>query len=246
MLRALCRKFPVLEPLCESRCVSCSRPIPLQPDRCTERTVCPSCSKALARRTVGFCSRCGDITTSAHALPSPCGTCLKQPPEWDGFFFHGVYQGLLRDLILRFKQGHELALGDVLGSFLAMHPEITGEYDAIVPMPLHPSRLRERGFNQALEAARPLAAKYGLPLEAEKLFRIGNTPPQAGLSLKERKENVRGMFATADVSGLRLLLVDDIATTGASLESAVKALLRAGASSVAVAVIARTPMTETD
>ena len=118
---------------------------------------------------------------------------------------------------------------------------MTARYDAIIPMPLHPRRLCERGFNQALEAARPLAFRLGLPLAPNLLVRTTFRQPQAGLSLKERERNVQNVFAATGVAGLRLLLVDDIATTNATLHSAANTMLHAGASSVSVAVIAKTP-----
>ena len=241
MLRGLCRKFPVLEPLCESRCASCSRPIPLQVERVFAGSLCSVCANVLARRSGGYCSRCGELAASAQTLPAPCGECLKNPPPWGEFFFHGVYGSLLRDLILRFKNGHELSLGNVLGRLLADHPGLSVAYDVIIPMPLHSRRLLERGFNQAQEAARPLAARHCLHLAPERLVRTAFREPQTGLSLKEREKNVQGVFAASGVSGMRILLVDDIATTGATLRSATKTLLRAGASGVSVAVIARTP-----
>lgn len=242
MLRALRRLAACLAPLRESRCAACAAPVPSQAlNNPFGVTICPACAASLARRSAGYCTRCGNLSASPCAPPAPCGDCLATPRPWERFFFHGAYRGLLRDLILRFKSGHELALGNLLGRLLAAHPEIAGPYDAIVPMPLHPRRLRERGFNQALEAALPLAAKCGAPAAPRLLTRTGYTHPQAGLSLKERKANVRGLFTAESAVGMRLLLVDDIATTCASLESAANTLLRAGASSVDVAVIARTP-----
>ena len=229
-------------PLLEVRCASCAMPLPPGRAReCPGPPLCPICAAALARRAGGYCPHCGNLMEGDAVLPAPCGDCLTTPPPWGRFFFHGAYQGLLRDLILRFKNGHELPLGNLLGRLLAAHPDIEGPYDLVVPMPLHPRRLRERGFNQALEAARPLAEKLGSPLGPERLRRTGYTHPQAGLSLQKRKDNVRGLFAAVNVAGTRLLLVDDIATTGASAQSAAAALLAAGAVAVDVAVVARTP-----
>jgi ComF family protein len=129
----------------------------------------------------------------------------------------------------------------MLGHFLAAHPAITGPYDALVPLPLHPRRLRERGFNQAAELAKPLAKRLGAPLDHAALRRLVVTRPQAGLSPKDRKRNVRDVFqASCSVAGRRLLIVDDIATTCASLEAAATALRNAGAASVDAAVVART------
>lgn len=237
-----------LAPLRESRCVSCAVPVPAKEVNTAFGTaLCPACTRALLRRTAGYCTRCGNLFAAADATPAPCGECLATPRPWERFFFHGVYQGVLRDLILRFKSGHELPLGALLGGLLAAHPELSGPYDAIIPMPLHPRRLRERGFNQALQAALPLAARSGAAIRPDILIRINDTHPQAGLSFAERKTNVRDIFVTApatagaELGGKRLLLVDDIATTCASLESAATTLLRAGAFSADVAVIARTP-----
>lgn len=238
-------------PLRETRCVACAVPVPASvPDRggpfhtASNPALCPACEAALSRRTAGFCTRCGNLAAHAESTPAPCGDCLAVTRPWDRFFFHGVYQGQLRDIILRFKNGHELALARLLGTLLAGHPTLaglTGHYDEVIPMPLHPRRLRERGFNQALELAKPLAERLDAPLEFARLARTGYTHPQAGLSLKERKRNVLGLFAAEDISGKRLLLVDDIATTCATLESAATALLGAGAVAVDVAVAARTP-----
>jgi ComF family protein len=110
-------------------------------------------------------------------------------------------------------------------------------------MPLHPARLRERGFNQALELARPLAGG-ALRLAAGALIRTRDNPPQRGLSRNERKRNIRGIFsAAAAAHGQTVLLLDDVLTTGATLREAARALLDAGAAAVDVAVLARTPGT---
>ncbi len=235
------RLVSALDPLLESRCVSCAAPIPHSMFRAPGPALCGTCSAALVRRTGGHCSRCGDLAASPHAPPSPCGDCLAGERPWDRFHFHAAYQGLARELLLRFKNGHELPLGNALGKLLAAHPDITGSYDAVIPMPLHGCRMRERGFNQALELARPLARRLGVPLAPGLLRRTAYTYPQAGLSLEARRENVRGLFVSSDAVPLRLLLVDDIATTCATLESAAAALKLAGAAIVDVVVFARTP-----
>lgn len=185
---------------------------------------------------------CGNLTATPDEDPALCGDCLTDSRPWDRFIFHGAYHGLLRELILRFKQRHELPLGRLLGGFLADHPALGGPYDAIVPVPLHPSRLRERGFNQSVELAEPLAKRLGAPVLRRALVRRARTRRQAGLGRAERGDNVRDVFdADSRVQGLRLLLVDDVATTCASLENTAKTLLSRGAASVSVAVAARTP-----
>jgi len=241
MTNLLQRLVSALDPLLETRCTSCAVPVAYSSLRVSGPTVCVACSTALARRTGGYCSRCGELAVSPHAPPSPCGSCLTKERPWDRFYFHAAYQGLVRELILRFKNGHELVLGNLLGSLLTAHPDITGPYDAVIPVPLHDRRMRERGFNQAQELARPLAGHLGVPLVPAFLRRTAHTHPQAGLSLDARRRNVSGLFAPGDVAHLRILLVDDIATTCATVESAAGALKSAGATSVDIAVVARTP-----
>lgn len=229
-----------LGPLFEQRCASCGKPVPTLG---TPRpALCPTCTDALMRRAAGFCSRCGNLMERPEAVPAPCGACLAAARPWNAFYFHGAYKGLLRDLLLRLKNGHELPLAHLLGMMLSAHPELSASYDAIVPLPLHPKRLRLRGFNQSLEIARPLARRTGAAIVPDMLTRTTNTRTQTGLTRMERNANVRGIFSVnGEISGMRLLLVDDIATTCASVESAVRALLQAGAQSVDVAVVARTP-----
>jgi ComF family protein len=113
--------------------------------------------------------------------------------------------------------------------------------DIVVPLPLHPVRLRERGFNQALELARPVAARLGLPLDFQTCERIRHTPAQASLSWKNREKNIRHAFqCTRELSGQRILLVDDVMTTGASLNELARTLKQHGASEVTLLVVART------
>ena len=156
--------------------------------------------------------------------------------------FHATHHDLLRDLLLRLKFHNELSLAHALGALLAAHPllpELGSSH--IVPIPLHPSRLTHRGFNQSLELARPIAQRLGLPLDAASLIRVRPTDPQRGLSREDRRPNIKNAFAAGPgVRGKDVLIVDDIMTTGATIEEAARALLHAGAASVQVAVVSRT------
>ena len=121
---------------------------------------------------------------------------------------------------------------------------ITAEHrpNRLIALPLHPARLRERGFNQAVEIARPIAKQFQLPLEIDTLQRIKNTEHQARLNANARWQNMRGAFVYAgDLSGQSVAIVDDVMTSGASLNAAAKALKLAGAIEVQAWVIARTP-----
>ncbi|MFS8544243.1 MAG: ComF family protein, partial [Limnochordales bacterium] len=152
----------------------------------------------------------------------------------------GVYDGALRDYIHRVKFGADRALGETLGRFLAEYALRTRElwpFDAVVPVPLHAQRLAERGFNQAELLARPVAHYCGRPLLRHVLERVRPTAAQARMPVGGRRANVRGAFrvrAAAALAGKRLLLVDDVLTSGETAGEAARVLLRAGAAQVRV------------
>lgn len=144
-------------------------------------------------------------------------------------------------LALKFKDA--VQIGHYLGSILAYHPLLhTLPVDSVVPIPLHAKRLAARGYNQSMEIARPVATHLGIALQPELLLRVRSTAPQSGYSLKERQENIFGAFScSAEAKGRRILLVDDTFTTGSTVEAAARALKQAGAASLSVAVVSRTP-----
>lgn len=203
-------------------------------------SACPACRNAMPRRVAGYCPRCGEIMADAQAPCAPCGRCLTEAPLWTEFRFYGVFEGTLRETLHRAKFSADSACLSLLAAMLDEICRDLPEPDAIVPMPLHPARLRARGFNQCREIARRLARRRKLPIRDELLRRTRNTAPQTTLSRKARLTNLEHVFtASPSANGLRLLLVDDTATTGASLRKGAEALLLAGAARVDVAVIAR-------
>jgi ComF family protein len=163
---------------------------------------------------------------------------LQQPPAFDASAALFAYAFPIVRLIHALKYGHQLAIAQWLGKTLAtrLNP---ADCDAIIGLPLHPSRLQERGFNQSIEIARPISRAWQRPLYIDVLQRT-RAPPQAELPLKARQANVRGAFeCVADLSGQRILLLDDVMTTGATLDECARVLKLHGASSVTVAVAAR-------
>ncbi len=202
----------------------------------SERDVlCHACTADLPRLPSERCPRCA-LPTSLSTL---CGRCLAHPPHFDETQSAFAYDFPLDRLVQSFKYGHRLALAGFLGRQLA---DLAAEMnvDLIIPMPLHAKRLRERGFNQALELARPLARATGVPIDATSCQRLRHTPAQAALPWRERVKNIRGAFhCTADFSGKRLLLVDDVMTTGASIDECARTLKLHGAASVSALVVAR-------
>ena len=201
----------------------------------TNDILCDACADDLPRLQKPGCPRC--------ALPTPngeiCGRCLSKSPYYDTTFAAYRYDFPIDRLVQSFKYGHRLALGAYFGRQLAALTDNPGA-DLIIPLPLHPERLRERGFNQALELARPVGAAWRLPIDATSCHRTRNTPAQANLAWRERVKNIRGAFhCSADFTGKRVVLIDDVMTTGASLDECARTLKLHGATAVIALVVAR-------
>lgn len=182
--------------------------------------------------------RCGHC-----ALPTPagetCGRCLAHPPRYDATTAALAYAYPLDRLVHWLKYGGGLPVAAYFATLLGAAPPAGGEL--LLPVPLHPARLRRRGYNQAQEIARGLARRWRLPLRPRLAERLWDSPPQAGLAWKERARNVRGAFRIAgDVAGRHVVVVDDVMTTGATLDELAGALKRHGALRVTNCVVART------
>jgi ComF family protein len=206
--------------------------------------VCPSCLTLPNPLSADyFCSQCYAPFhfESALDLNGRCRLCREGHTHFDALYCVGSHDGRLRDLIHLFKFERMESLGKPLGAFLRSGLPSDARFDLLVPMPLHGSRLRERGFNQAEVLAREVGSRRGLPvvMAAE---RSRATPHQSSLKGSERRRNVKGAFRVPDaalVRGKRVLLVDDVLTTGASANACALALKQAGASQVAVLALAR-------
>ena len=177
------------------------------------------------------------------ALPSRaaavCGSCINRSPHFDATLALWRYEFPCDGLVQALKYGAQLALAGFFARSLASRP--LPEVDVVLPMPLHAKRLAERGFNQALEIARGLARYRGTPIEPRGVLRVKNTPPQTELPYEDRAKNVRGAFlCELDLSGASVAVLDDVMTTGATLNELARVLKRAGARRVENFVIART------
>jgi ComF family protein len=197
--------------------------------------LCPACANDLPRLSAARCPQCALPTV----LGEHCGRCLSHPPYYDATLAVFRYDFPVDKLIQSFKYAHRLALGHYFGQQLAAQAASCG-VDRLIPLPLHAQRLRERGFNQALELARPISQACGWPIDAHLCSRTRYTPAQAGLPWRERIKNVKGAFhCNADLSGQRIALVDDVMTTGASLDECARTLKLHGAAQVTLIVVAR-------
>ena len=203
--------------------------------------LCNACAADLPHLT-SACPVCA--LPAAHDF---CGACLARPPPWSHATAAFVYAFPVDRLLVELKYGGQLALADWAGASLAARVEATlaARGNAVPPhrvsaLPLSSTRQRERGFNQAREIARRVAHALALPLGAP-LERVPGAVPQTALAWRERARNVRGAFVVRDdVRDVRIALVDDVMTTGATLAEATRTLLRAGAADVECWVVART------
>ena len=227
--------------------------------------VCPSCRRRLAETGKGFCSRClaafpvvdhpvclrcgAPLPPGSAALPRLCASCPATPTGTAlpvRVRSAARYEGELRKAVLRVKYGGHTSTAASLGLFLAARFPVffPGEtFDVILPVPLHVTRLRERGFNQSVLLARPLARFLGRPLDLSAAVRVRNTPTQSVSSRSERRGNLRGSFLVPSPHSLRkrtVLIIDDVYTTGSTVDSLANELLKAGASTVAAYTLART------
>jgi ComF family protein len=181
------------------------------------------------------CTRCALPLASG----SVCAECLDRAPSYDTIAAAFPYEFPVDALVQAYKYGGDLTLAPLFARELARC--VTRNVDVIVAMPLSASRLAERGFNQAHEIARHLGGDLGVPVLAHACRRVAETTPQAGLTLAQRVRNVRRAFVCdADLSGKRVAIVDDVMTTGATLNELARVVKRAGAASVSGWVVART------
>ena len=204
------------------------------------RNLCAACAAELPQ-IEHACKRCGRSLSPTAGLV--CGRCLRRPPPYVDVFAPFRYAEPVDRLIAEFKFRGKLTHAALFGDLLIEAAGASGRSppELLLPVPLHRSRLRERGYNQALELARPLARHWGVRVDAFALSRVRATAAQMQLPAKQRLKNVRGAFALRD--GMRLpasvAIVDDVMTTGATVSEITKLLRRAGVKRVEVWAVAR-------
>lgn len=228
--------FPAVCPVCATRS-----------DNSARRPFCGPCWAALPIGLGPGCPVCGEPFPGLGGT-LPCDACRRAPPPYAFARAVAAYRDGMRDAIHELKYSGRTVLATPLGRLLAeAGPEVVpvalDEWaDALVPVPLHPARLAERGFNQAELLLAPCRSAWGLPVLGHALVRTRATLPQTDLDAEARRANVRDAFRVrrpAEVAGRRLLLVDDVLTTGATAGSAARALRAAGATAVGVLALAR-------
>ena len=210
------------------------------------RPLCTACLALMAPNTV----RCPRCALPAPTNTEPCTLCNDYPPQFDRAVTAVDYVSPWKELIARIKFRDDIALARILADLLADRLRAQGTTrrpSLILPVPLSRERLRERGYNQAALLAGSLAAATGVPMQHEALVRQWDTPRMMALDADARREHIRGVFAVPEaarrwVIGRHVAIVDDVLTTGATLDEASRSLRAAGAREVSVWVVARTPL----
>jgi ComF family protein len=210
----------------------------------TASLFCQTCLTGFRKISPPLCSICGTPFSSETEDDHPCETCLRKRPHYEAARAPYLYEDTLMKAIHQFKYGAKSALADSLGPLLAHFAESWVREPGVLtmPVPLHPKRLRERGFNQSLLLARHVAKKLAAGLDFLSLRRVRHTPPQTALGSEERRKNVRGAFEVIDaeaVKGKVVLLIDDVATTGNTLNECARVLNKSGCKKVLCLTLAR-------
>jgi len=222
------------------QCLNCDTLVPAQ------GTLCLPCWGQVQFITDPCCERCGLPFEFAYAQQGLCGACLRQPPSFARARAVMRYNEASRQLVLKLKFQDQTLLAGTLAAWMASAGrDLLEQSEVIVPVPLHYWRFVARRYNQSALLAQNIGRIGRVPVAVDALRRVRHTVPQTGLTRNQRLENVRGVFKVAPrrgakVRGKRVLLVDDVMTTRATIEECSKALLAGGAQAVHVLTLART------
>ncbi|WP_235976621.1 ComF family protein [Sandaracinobacteroides hominis] len=210
----------------------------------TPGSLCAECWSALPAIEGARCQQCSIPLPIQWQAESHCLSCIAEPPAFDTAHAPFLYEGPSRQLVLGLKNGKEAWAPHMAAAMLRAAPE-TPPDAIVVPVPLHRWRLMERGYNQSLLLAREIARQTGATLAIDSLIRVKSTPRTRGMNRRQRERNVSGAFRASGVpTGARILLVDDVITTGATASACARVLKRAGAATVSLLTYARVAATD--
>jgi ComF family protein len=227
--------FPPVCPICQT----------LLNGKGNDYLLCATCRTAIKPIHPPYCPRCGLPVSSGDEAGYLCGPCMKEKRHFEIHRSSGLYDGALKEAIHTFKYGGVFSLVRLFGDLLQPTLQtLSREYplDVMIPVPLHIRRLRERGFNQAFLLVKELNRRIGISYKGRVLKKIKDTPVQSSLKKRERRKNLTGVFQVKDteaIQGKSVVLVDDVYTTGATVNECSHTLLKAGAERVAVLTVAR-------
>ncbi|MFH1678118.1 MAG: ComF family protein [Candidatus Omnitrophota bacterium] len=223
-----------------STCLACRTPLD---NTSIDSLLCYNCWKAIKRNTPPLCAICGRKIRGAYQ--KVCPNCQRQNFSFDRAFSPCAYEGVIRELIHKFKYQNKdylkLLLSRLLIEFIQQYRLTLDFFDLVIPIPLHGVRLKEREFNQAEILARKIADNFSLPLSPSNLWRKHHRQAQIELDTNQRWKNIKGCFTLrdpAEVRGKKILLIDDVLTTGATCSEAASVLKTAGAINIWVLTLA--------
>lgn len=206
--------------------------------------LCNDCWQELHFITAPMCGHCGHPFEYDMGEGALCGACIQDLPAYDSAYSALVFDDVSKRLLHRLKYEDQGHLAPILADWLASHMQRAQSMDAIIPVPLSRKRLFSRRYNQSALVAKPLALRLGIAYRPEWLLRIKHTKPQTGLTRSQRQENVASAFAVPvakqpELIGKSVVLLDDVLTTGATIEACTKALRKGGAQHIHVLTLAR-------
>jgi ComF family protein len=221
-------KLNIVKAISQRNCLLCG--VSSQDD------LCNPCRRQLPEIPINHCPICLLPVT----IPHICGACLTNPPAYTRILAAFHYTFPVDVLIHSLKYRSNLAIAPILAKLLIETINISDPPDFIIPMPLHPVRLRERGFNQAVEIGRYISQKHKINMLLDSCIRVRNTPLQTGLPWQQRKKNIRNAFScNRDLSGKHVIILDDVMTSGATINELAQVLRQQGAATINGWVIAR-------
>lgn len=219
----------ILDLLFPLHCVGCNR---------EGHFICFACLQSIRKLKEPVCERCGIPIVEGKT----CYYCRNELFEVDGIRAPFLFEGVIREAIYSFKYGYLKSIASCIAGLLWKYIQsINLSGDVIVPVPIHKSRMRQRGYNQSLLLSRELGKLCGLPVDDKSLLRVRDTKSQTALSLQDRRINVHDAFicSSESINGKKVLLIDDVCTTGATLEACAGVLKKSGALSVWGLTLAR-------
>ncbi len=239
----------LLSALFPSRCIFCQKTVRQTVDQTVIQAatqsfeVCPDCYQALPHNTA-CCVRCALPLAEDINSAVLCGRCIKKQPAFDYAYSPFRYEDEIITLVHQLKFSETIRFSRCIGEMLLAYFSGTDETpDCLLPVALHPSRMRQRGFNQSIEISRVLAKKLAIPIEHTVIERQRSTAAQTGLSAKQRQKNIRGVFAVVgELNYKHVLIIDDVMTTGATVNELAKLLKKNNVERVGVLSIARAPV----
>ncbi len=220
-----------------SRCILCQKTVNHGLELCSE------CYRALPHNRVS-CPRCALPLADDIQSPVLCGRCIRKTPAFDYAFSPFRYEDDVIGLVHQLKFGEKISHAKAIGEMLLKQLLLTGEKpDCLLPVSLHKSRMRHRGFNQSIEISRIIARRLAIPIELDAVVRHRSTVTQTGLNAKQRQKNIRGAFSVVEALNYKhVLIIDDVMTTGATVNELAIVLKKNEVQRVGVLSIARAPV----